>query len=107
SRTANLATLITILFVQVIPWLVIAFASSMLMMAIMMSKFFSTALTAGNSPGVGPTFTWIAWYPLLSAGLAAVLSITKDVGFIIWSRKKLYSSFREQAAQTPGQPRFA
>jgi hypothetical protein len=58
-------------------------------------------------PGTGPNFTWMAWWPLLSAGLAALLSIGKDVGYIVWSRKKLFTSFREQAAQTPGQPRFA
>jgi hypothetical protein len=32
--------------------------------------------------------------------------VAKDIGFIVWSRKKLHSSFREQAARSLGQPRF-
>jgi len=101
SRTANLATLKTLLFVQIIPWLIIAFGSNMLIITVMMPY-----LMKGNA-GPASGFSWMAWYPLLSLGLSAFLSLGKDLGFIIWSRKKLYSSFREQAAHTPGQPRFA
>ena len=98
SRNANLATLKTILFVQVIPWFVIAFAASMLV-GLLMSGF---ALRAGSIPPA----SFFAWMPLLSALVAAAVAVAKDVGFIIWSRKKLHSCLREQAALNPGQPRF-
>ena len=54
----------------------------------------------------GQSASWFAWWPLLSAVLPASLAIAKDVGFIIWSRKKLHSSLRAQAACGFGQPRF-
>ena len=43
----------------------------------------------------------------MSATFAAILSLAKDVGFIIWSRKRLRSSIREEAARSFDQPRFA
>jgi hypothetical protein len=99
SRSANLATLKTILFVQVIPWFVIAFGTSMVM------GIFLSALLFRSSPA--QSFTWLVWYQLLGEVLAAGLALIKDVAFIVWSRKKLLSSFRLAAAQTPGQPRLA
>jgi hypothetical protein len=102
SRTANLATLKTILFVQIIPMLVISFASSILIMAVMAPTF-----VKGLRPGASPrSFSWMTWYPLIGAAVSCFLALAKDIGFILWSRKKLYSSFREQAAQTFDQRRF-
>jgi hypothetical protein len=49
---------------------------------------------------------WFAWWPVLSAVLGAAVALAKDIGFIVWSRNKLHSSFREQAARSLGQPRF-
>jgi len=103
SRTANLATLKTLLFVQIVPALVIYFASSMLILPVMAPYFFKMA----HSKASPTSFSWMTWYPLLSAAFVALLSLAKDIGFLLWSRKKLYSSFREQAAHSPGQPRFA
>jgi ABC-type transport system involved in multi-copper enzyme maturation permease subunit len=95
SRSANLGTLKTILFVQIIPWFVIAFAGTFGVGMLMMSSSL-----AGSPAGS------FIWWPVLSAVVAAALAIAKDVGFIVWARKRLYSSFREQAAQLPEQPRF-
>jgi hypothetical protein len=95
SRSANLGTLKTILFVQIIPWFAIAFAGTFGVGMLMMS----------SSLAGGPASSFI-WWPVFSAVLAAALALAKDVGFIVWARKKLYSSFRQQAAQLPGQPRF-
>jgi hypothetical protein len=97
SRNGNQATLKTLLFVQVIPWFVIAFATSVIVGTLM------SAFTAGS----GQPGTWFAWWPLLSAVFGAALAIVKDAGLIIWSRKKLRSSLRAQAAYGPGQPHFA
>ncbi len=98
SRTANLATLKTIVFVQIIPWFVIAFATSMVVGLIM-----SGLLLRSGSPQPA---AWFGWWPVLSAVLGAAVALAKDIGFILWSRKKLHSSFREQAARSLGQPRF-
>jgi len=98
SRTANLATLKTILFVQVIPWFVIVFGTSMAV-GLLMSGF----LLRARSPQPA---AWLTWWPLLSTVLGAALALAKDVGFIVWSRNKLHRSFREQAARGVGQPRF-
>ncbi|HWX18591.1 MAG TPA: ABC transporter permease subunit [Candidatus Binatia bacterium] len=97
SRSANLATLKTILFVQVIPWFVIAFGSTMVL-GIVMARLFS-----GSTQ---PTM-WFAWWPLLSGALGATAALAKDIGFIAWSRKKLLLSLREQAGRDLGHPRFA
>jgi hypothetical protein len=98
SRTANLATLKTIVFAQVIPWFVIYFAlgigSAMLMPLVMLGS------------GTGPSTSWFSWWPLISAATMATLALGKDIGFIVWSRHKLYSGFREQAARSLGLPRF-
>ena len=52
-----------------------------------------------------PTW-WLIWWPLLSAVLISALALTKDIAFIVWSRKRLYTSFRERAARGVGQTGF-
>src|SRR5215216_5372746 len=64
STNTNLATLKTIVFVQIIPWFVISFASAMLLPILMM--IFSSA-----SSGI------MMWYSFLTQGLAAVLYLGK------------------------------
>ncbi len=97
SKTANLATLKTILFVQVIPWLVITFITGVL------AGLFVAAFFSRTNPASG----WLAWWPLMSAAVYALFALAKDVGFIVWSRKKLLRSLREEATHGLGQPRFA
>ncbi|SPE59591.1 conserved membrane hypothetical protein [Verrucomicrobia bacterium] len=96
SRTANLATLKTLLFVQVIPWMVITFGTTMLVGMLMQHL----VLNPGQ-PGV-----WFVWWPLLNAGVGAAGALAKDVGFIVWSRKKLLFSLREVATRGFNQPKF-
>ncbi|HEY5911423.1 MAG TPA: hypothetical protein VJA21_12555 [Verrucomicrobiae bacterium] len=98
SKTTNQSTLKTILFVQVIPWFVTAFASATIIGLVMARGF----VRGGNQ-----TMAWLGWWPLLSAAIAASLAVAKDVGFIIWSRNRLRNSFRNQAARSLGLPRFA
>jgi hypothetical protein len=102
SRTANLATLKTLLFVQIIPALIIYFGSTMLVMAVMAPFFFKSGRNSGPNMA-----SYMMWWPLLSIGLTSLLAISKDIGFFVWSRKKLYSSFREQSARSLGQPHLA
>jgi len=98
SRTSNLATLKTFLFVQVIPMFVLYFVSTMVTMLILFPRLMKGG--AATAPQV------MTWYPLITAALTAALALAKDFAFFVWSRKKLYSSFRDQAARTLGQPRL-
>jgi hypothetical protein len=91
SKTTNLATLKTIVFVQVIPWFVISFASALLIPL----AFFLGFL---NGPS-GASTRIMTWFPLLSTGLVTVLDLAKDTAFALWARRKLYSEFRERAIQ--------
>src|SRR6266700_257894 len=94
SRNVPLATLQTFAFVQVIPWFVLKFAASMMIWAVMMPWLFKSGFA--QAPG------WFAWWPLLTAALAALLSVGKDIGFFVWSRKRLYLAFRDAAARNAG-----
>jgi hypothetical protein len=95
SRSANLATLKTLVFVEVIPAFVIAFGAGMIAALCMIGLF---------SKGGSPSGNFIAWFPLVSSGLSATLAVIKDAGFIAWSRKRLFKSFREQAARSLDHP---
>ena len=101
SKSANLATLKTILFVQIIPGFVITFGIGLVMMTAMSGMLFGRLFGSSSN-----ALTSLVWWPLLSAVLSAAMVVAKDIGFIVWSRKKLLSSFREQAARSLGQPRF-
>src|ERR1019366_8080334 len=101
SRSANLATLKTLLFVEIIPGLLIVYGGYMVAGLVM-----SGLLFRGMSPGGTNPFVSLAWWPILSSLVAAVAVVAKDSGFIFWSRNKLHSSFRTQAAHILGQPRF-
>lgn len=92
SKNTSLATLKTILFVQIIPWFVVSFAS---MLTVPLLLF------ANMSQTTTPTASFfMAWYPLLMVGVATILNLIKDVVFSLWARRKLYSEFRERASQT-------
>jgi hypothetical protein len=101
SRSANLATLKTILFVQIIPWFAMAFLAG-IMMAMVMSGFLFRTMFRGSPAAFGS----FVWWPLLSAVLTTALTVAKDIGFIVWSRKKLLSSIRDEAARSLGQPSY-
>jgi hypothetical protein len=96
SRSANLATLKTLVFVQVIPWFVIAFGSTVLL-GFVLTRLFANV----NQPTA-----WIVWWPLLSSAVGALAALAKDIGFILWSRGKLFSSLRQQAARDLERPRY-
>ena len=98
SRSANLATLKTLLLVQIIPWFVIMFLGGL----VSAMGMFGMMFRGGANP-----LAAFAWWPILSACVSGIAVVTKDVIFIVWSRKKLYSSFREQATLNLGQSRRA
>ncbi len=92
SRTSNLATLKTILFVQVIPWFGVTFLSAMILPALMFLGIFGANRSAAPQA--------VIYYPLIVSGLATLLGLIKDFVFFNWARKKLSVGFREQAAQS-------
>jgi hypothetical protein len=150
SKKASLATFKTILFVQVIPWLVITFASTFIAILVLVPIFMNSGAFSGattvttnsatatrvnvqsvtvtsfvwsssrtftnstvstttttnlTTPSVPPaavmaSMGWLTILPLVMAGVAAVLTVAKDIGFLVWARRKLYSSFREQAIRS-------
>jgi ABC-type transport system involved in multi-copper enzyme maturation permease subunit len=97
SKNANTATAKTLLFVHVVPWMMITFASGMSGSLVLMMGVFKN--------GGSPSFQYMAWYPLIMLGVAGILTLAKDIVFFIWARKKLYGCFRAQAAQSVGTPR--
>ena len=90
SRNSLLATLKTIVFVQIIPWMVISFASAMTFPIII-------ALSSGFGSGGGTA--WFQLYPLISAGVTTVLMIIKDWVFWSLARRRLVENFRATATQ--------
>ena len=87
SKSPNIAILKTLLCVQIIPWFCIMFATVMLV-------FFATfQRILGGSPA------WSVW---MMQVLPIGLLLGKDLGFVVWSRSKLHSEFRERASGTYG-----
>jgi hypothetical protein len=89
SRNTGIATLKTLIFVQVLPWLAITFIST---------SFVGVLMFRGISNNGPPSNSTVLSFPLLISGLSAMLTIAKDAAFFVWARQKLYSSFRAVAA---------
>jgi hypothetical protein len=82
--------------VQVLPWMGISFASTAVAGLLMFT---------GSMRGGAPSNTLMLSFPLLIAGLSALLSLAKDAAFLVWTRDRLFSRFRVEAARTLGAPR--
>jgi ABC-type transport system involved in multi-copper enzyme maturation permease subunit len=91
SRSANTATAKTFLFVHIIPLMCISFASGIGVSLLMMSLAFRSGST--QSPRV------FAWYPLISVICTGVLTLAKDIGFMVLARQTLYRRLRTLAAR--------
>lgn len=98
SKHSTLATFKTIISVQVIPWLIIVLSTVLGLAASWMLPI----LRSPTRPA------WLnLWLPVGVSGIAAGLMILKDIGFVIWSRRRLYSAFRKQASEGSGASRLA
>jgi hypothetical protein len=91
SKSANIATLKTLLFVQIIPWFAISFAVGMLTPMLILPSLF-----AGGG-GAAPSMM-MKWFPLISSAVTTALALAKDIGFILWSRGRLHAQLRDRAA---------
>lgn len=88
TRRHAFATFKTLLFVQVIPWLVISFTVGIGgSMVLMFSQW-----AMPNSAFASVDF--MRWYPMVMTILPAALAIAKDVGFILWAKRRLTEQLR-------------
>jgi hypothetical protein len=93
SRNANMAALKTIAFVQVIPALVLGFVSGLITVLVMLPSL----MTASN-PGRGSMNILSG---VIIVFVPALLTVGKDLFFIILARRKLCRSLREVASRLP------
>ncbi len=94
SKNTNLATLKTLLFVQIIPWFAITFASYLLTFAVLMPLLMQAAAGSGTATALTNR---MAFFPFLLTAVTGLLALAKDVFFVMLARRKLYSQFREMA----------
>ena len=91
SRNSLLATLKTIVFVQILPWLVITFAAAMMIPLLM--------VLSGGISGSPAATVWVEWYSLISTVVVAGLTLGKDWLFWSLARRQLVNNFRNTATQ--------
>jgi hypothetical protein len=100
SKNNNLATLKTLLLVQVIPWMLIGLSSLVLIPLMLLPQLLKASGVNTNSATM--TAIMSTWYPMISVGLGLLLNVGKNMGFLYWARARLYGSFREQAVRSTG-----
>ncbi len=93
SKTARMATLKTIVFVQVLPWFAMVLISGL---AIPLVMFAGPWLNPGNAASQSAMSIWI---PFAFTALPAGLALAKDVFFWELARRKLTRGFRELAVR--------
>jgi hypothetical protein len=99
SKTNNLATLKTLVFVEVIPSMAISFASALVIPILIVPMMLKGGLSA-NTAGAWITSALKSWLPLVTLSLTTSLSLGKDIGFFVWARRRLHKSFREEATRS-------
>jgi len=97
SRSANVATLKTVLLVQIIPWFVIYFASYALVFFVLLPVLLRSAMISGNAGNTNAPSQPMVWFPVLITATAGMLSLIKDAVFIAVSRNQLLKNFRTVA----------
>ena len=97
SKNTSMATLKTILFVQIIPWFVMNFVSALAVPLLLIPRLMSGSSTSPSQ--------MMVWFPLISSGMITVFCLSKDAVFVFWARRTLYSKFRERAADPLGSTR--
>jgi hypothetical protein len=96
SKSANFATLKTLVFVQVAPWLAISFISTLGVWMLLIPSL------AGFRNSTSSFLGGMNWYPLVMGTVVCFLSLGKDAGFALWAKGQLYNCFRERASMFGG-----
>lgn len=91
SRNGLMGTLKTIVFVQIVPWMVISF------MGVMILPILGLLSASKKSAWLGSN--WMEWYPILSVLLVTLLTLLKDVVFYFAARQKMVDQFRTVAVR--------
>lgn len=101
SKSTGMATLKTIVFVQIIPAFVITFVATLAAALFLIPNVFR----AGSA---GPT-QMMLWFPMISAAITAALYLAKNIGLIVWARRKLHGQFRKRVLEeiVPTLPQMA
>jgi hypothetical protein len=93
SRNARMATLKTIVFVELLPWFAIALITGLGIPLMMFS-------VSGLRNSSGPSQTAMSvWLPVMVTALPAGLALVKNVLFWQFARRKLTRSFRDLAVR--------
>jgi len=93
SKKPALSSLKALALVQFIPWILISFLSTMILPMLLM------VANAGGSAG------FFRWYFNMMLGTSAILTLIKDVAFILRSRHKLRTELRLRATGELGATR--
>jgi hypothetical protein len=89
SRSANSATLKTLLFVQVIPWFGASFTGVMAVPLMLFSR-----------GGGRVSSNWAQFWPYITIFTTAAIYLVKNIAFIVWARNSLYNRFRIEATRS-------
>jgi len=101
SKNTGLAMLKTLLFVKIIPSFAISFVATLVAAVFMIPRISKLVATARSSAGPSAMTNSMMWFPLVIGAVSMVLYLALDIGLIVWARRKLLSSFREQAQRGP------
>jgi uncharacterized membrane protein YhaH (DUF805 family) len=99
SRNVNFATLKTLLFVEIIPVMVIFFCVQMF------GALLFLPLLRQASSGTGSSSSMFIIFPIIKDITSCLLSVGKDIFFIVFARNRLFGAFREVASHSFDQPR--
>ena len=92
SKSFNIATLKTLGYVQIIPWLIVVFLSAFLLPLLFFSGLNKWLSNGGSNV--------MNWYPFIYSTLTTVMLLGKDLVFVLWSRNKLSSELRRRAGMS-------
>jgi hypothetical protein len=98
THTGSMATLKTLIFVEVLPALVIYFASTILAIAVMFGGLFRSGWAAG------PSNSAALLIPFAMGAIGTALTLAKDAALCFWARKNLRERFRTEAARIVNPP---
>jgi ABC-type transport system involved in multi-copper enzyme maturation permease subunit len=98
-RRASLCALTTLAFVKIIPYTLVWFCATLLTFAVIFPRVIGAGASGlGSGTPINAEFVMI----VMTMILPALLNVLVDVGLVIWSRQRLYATFRERAARELG-----
>jgi hypothetical protein len=93
SKSIGVAAMKTLALVLVVPWFAVSFLSGLAVPLWM--------LAMGRLGGTGAMAQGMMWFSVASAMFSALLYVAKNVGFVVWSQRRLTGQFRAEVASGP------